>query len=193
MSAQTITQQVRWQDFIVRNEVDTVLEIARRQGWQDCKVFGSGAMITHPREAQGWKLIPADMYEYSIPSEAASRVVQVINAGVRVQGVIIADDQRREKATPPAAPESPSVPLEWVKPLAARAAKALLRLAAAAGMLILAAGLAYILLTAAPLLIGVLVLVAFTGMGTEYDPKLVILVDDGSGGSTWIDLFTWYD
>lgn len=191
MSAQTITQQVRWQDFSVRNEVDTVLEMARQQGWQDCEVFGSGTMIMQPQEAQGWKLIPADMYEYSIPSDAARRVLQVINAGVRVQGVIIADDQRREVVTPPPAPDSPSVPLEWARPLAARAAKALLWLVVAAVMLIFLAGMVYILLTAAPLLIGMLVLGALTG--TKYDPKLVILVDDGRGGSAWIALFTWYD
>jgi hypothetical protein len=192
MSAQTITQQVRWQDFSVRSEVDTVLEMARQQGWQDCEVFGSGAMIMQPQEAQGWKLIPADMYEYSIPLKAARRVLQVINAGVRVQGVIIADDQRREVVTPPPAPDSPSVLLEWARLLADRAAKALL-LVLAAGMLIFLAGMAYILLTAAPLLIGMLVLGAFMGAGTKYDPKLVILVDDGSGGSAWIALFTWYD
>jgi hypothetical protein len=190
MSAQTITQQIRWQDLSVRTETDTVMEIARRQGWQDCEIFGNGAMITSPQEARGWKLIPANMYEYSIPTEAARRVLQVINAGVRVQGVIIADDQRR-KAMPPPAPDNPGKPLEWVGPLAARAGKALLCLAGAAAMLAFVAGFVSILLMGWPLLIGMLVLVAFTG--TNYDPKLVILVDDGSGGSAWIALFTWYE
>ncbi len=191
MSAQTNTQQVRWQDLSVRTEIDTVMEIARRQGWKDCEIFGSGAMITDPGEARGWKLIPADMYEYSIPPEAASRVLQVINAGVRVQGVIIADDQRREAPTPPPEPDSPSKPLEWVGPLAARAGKVLLWLAGAAVILAVIAGIVSILLMGWPLLIGMLVLMAFTG--TNYDPKLVILVDDGNGGSAWIALFTWYD
>ena len=191
MSAQTITQQVRWQDFSVRTEADTVLEMARQQGWQECEIFGSGAMITHPQEAQGWKLFPADMYEYSIPSEAARRVLRVINAGVRIQGVIIADDQRREAPTPPPAPESTSKLLEWAKPLAAWAGSALLKLVVAAGILVFVAGMAYILLMMAPLLIGMLMLGAFPGI--NYDPKLVILVDDGNGGSAWIALFTWYE
>jgi hypothetical protein len=25
-----------------------------------------------------------------------------------------------------------------------------------------------------------------------YDPKLVILVDDGNGGTVWVSVFTWY-
>lgn len=191
MSAQTITQQVRWQDLSVRAEIDTVMEIARRQGWQDCEIFGSGAMITGPQEARGWKLIPADMYEYSIPPEAARRVLQLINAGVRVQGVIIADDQRREAPAPPA---SPGKSLEWVGPLAARAGKVLLCLVGAAAILAFVAGIVSILLMGWPLLIGILVLGVFGALtGVNYDPKLVILVDDGSGGIAWIALFTWYE
>jgi hypothetical protein len=191
MSTQTITPQVRWQDFNVRTETDTVLEMARRKGWQDCEIFGSGAMITQPREEQGWTLIPADGYEYSIPPEAADRLLQVINAGVRVQGVIIADDQRREAPAPPPEPVSPAKPLEWFKPLAAGAGKALLWLAGAAAILALFVGMASIMILAAPVLIGMMMLGGSTGMA--YDPKLVILVDDGSGGSTWISLFTWYE
>ncbi len=189
MSDQTITQQVRWQDLKVRSEADLVMELARRQGWQDCGSFGSGAMITSPQEARGWKLIPADMYEYSIPVEAARRVMQVINAGVRIQGVIIADDQRREAPTPP--PEPDSQALDWIGPLAAQAGKALLWLAGAAAMLAFVAGMASIMLIAAPVLVIMMMLGGSTG--TSYDPKLVILVDDGNGGSAWIDLFTWYD
>ena len=81
MFAQSITQQVRWQDFTVRNEVDMILEIAHQKDWDDCEVFGSGDMIAQTQESKGWKLIPADMYEYSIPAEAVSRVHQIINAG----------------------------------------------------------------------------------------------------------------
>jgi hypothetical protein len=32
-----------------------------------------------------------------------------------------------------------------------------------------------------------------TRTGVDYDPKLVVLVDDGKGGTTWVSLFTWYD
>ncbi len=32
-----------------------------------------------------------------------------------------------------------------------------------------------------------------TSEGYDYDPKLVVVVDDGEGGTTWISLYTWYD
>ena len=40
-----ITQKVRWQDLKVKNEVETVLEIAHQEGWEDCEIFGYGDMI----------------------------------------------------------------------------------------------------------------------------------------------------
>ena len=92
MSTQMMTQQVQWQDLTVRSEVDVVLEIAKKEGWEDCEIFGHGDMITQPQESMGWELIPADIYKYSIPTEGVTRLHQIINAGVRVQGVIIADD-----------------------------------------------------------------------------------------------------
>ena len=45
----------------------------------------------------------------SIPSERVERVLQTINAGVRIQGVIIADDERR--TAPPAKPPRPRISL----------------------------------------------------------------------------------
>ena len=100
MFTQPNTQLVQWQDFKVRSEVDVVLEIAHQKGWKDCEIFGNGDMITQPLESMGWKLIPADLYEYSIPAEGVDRVLQTINAGVRIQGVIIADDNRRKEPPP---------------------------------------------------------------------------------------------
>jgi hypothetical protein len=32
-----------------------------------------------------------------------------------------------------------------------------------------------------------------SGTNVDYDPKLVILVDDGKGGTVRISLFTWYE
>ena len=58
-------------------------------------IAGNGDMITTPRESNNWKLIPADLYKYSIPTAAVARLHQIINAGVRVHGVIIADDEHR--------------------------------------------------------------------------------------------------
>jgi hypothetical protein len=211
MSTQTIPRQVRWQDLTVMSEIDIVLEIARRQNWKDYEIFGHGDMITQPQDSNGWKLIPADQYEYSIPTEAVSRVHQLINAGVRIQGVIIADDVRREIPAPtsvttpvPApvhAPTSarPKVSLQPIKTALSSVGKTLLKLILIAGViaflgLIVVSLVALIkfmpwLLLVAPLLI----IGAVSSTGTKYDPKLIILVDDGSGIAVWVSLFTWYE
>jgi hypothetical protein len=194
MSAQTLTQQVRWQDFAVMKEIDIVLEIARQKGWKDCEIFGHGDMITQPQDLKGWKLIPADLYEYSIPAESVSRVHQVINAGVRIQGIIIADDERGTAPVPTQAPTSvrPRVSLQPIQRTLSSVGKALLV------MVLITVGIACVGLIAVTLIkITPLFLLAplflIMGAGKEYDPKLIILVDDGSGGAVWISLFTWFE
>jgi len=221
-----ITEQIRWQDLKVRSEFDIVFEIAKKEGWKDCEVFGYGDMITEPQESMGWDLIPADLYEHSIPPEAVARLHQIINAGIRVQGVIIADDQRKEGPAPEPAPAKPRFSLPSVKPVLSRignallgfslgfirsiwavasfSGKALLALIRVAGVIILVAVAAYSLIQNLWLLfpLGFLFLIGAgtstnpgtgTGRRLNYDPKLVILVDDGSGRPVWVSLFTWYD
>ncbi|MGD0612951.1 MAG: hypothetical protein ABSB41_15740 [Anaerolineales bacterium] len=187
MSTQPITQQVRWQDLKVRNEIDVVLEIAKKEGWEDCEIFGHGDMITQPQESKGWKLIPADLYKYSIPREGVGRLHQIINAGVRIQGVIIADDERRTE--PPLTPAKPEVLRPSIEKIVSFIGKALLGLIFVAGTMALITFLTLSLIYLAPILI----LGSLAGAGVGYDPKLVILVDDGKGGTVWISLFTWYD
>ncbi len=53
MFTESTTQQVQWQDFIVKSEVDVVFEMARQKGWKDCEIFGYGDMITQPLEFKG--------------------------------------------------------------------------------------------------------------------------------------------
>jgi hypothetical protein len=189
MSTQTITQQVRWQDLKVRNEIDVVLEIAKKEGWEDCEVFGHGDMITQPQESKGWKLIPADLYKYSIPREGVVRLHQIINAGVRIQGVIIADDERRTKA--PLKPAKPEVLWPSGEKILSWIGKAVVGLIFVAGVIALTAAIAASIVFLAPILILGSLLGSLTGV--NYDPKLVILVDDGRGGTVWVSLFTWYD
>jgi hypothetical protein len=239
MSAQSIIQQVRWQDLEVRSEVDVVFEIAKEKGWDDCEIFGYGSMVTQPRESTGWKLIPADLYDDRISAEGVERVRQIIDAGVRIQGIIIADDQRRTE-TPPA-PSRPKVlpsmitkiqlifdrALTGLRQVPARFGRALAELSRLPARLVraLATGLgrllvgiggvllkiisklvpvalialaAYILIQFPLLLIipGVMMLIGVSkasGTGVSYDPKLVVLVDDGTGGTAWISVLTWYD
>jgi len=224
MPTQIIGKQVRWQDLKVRSEIELVLEIAKNEGWEDCEVFGSGDMITQPQESMGWKLIPADVYKYSIPTQAIERLHRIINAGVRVRGVIIADDERRTEPQP--APAKPKVSLPSLRPVVALIGKTLLGLIRSVGtgvsfigkallgliriaivitlvasVLALLVGVAHALIYFWPVILFGLFVVGFasagtgTGTGTvvDYDPKLVILVDDGRGGTAWVSLFTWYD
>ena len=190
------TQLIVWQDLKVRSEVDVVFEIANQKGWKDCEIFGSGNMITQPQESIGWKLIPADLYEYSIPAEGVDRVLQIINAGVRIQGVIIADDERRIEPTP--VPARSKFSLAPVKKIVSLISKVLFRIIVAASvMTLIGLGLILIahLITFSPWVLGIgLVVLLFSGApGTSYDPKLIILVDDGNGGTVWVSVLTWYD
>lgn len=240
MTALTVVEQVRWQDLKVMSELDMVLDIAKRAEWGDCEVFGYGDMITEPQESMGWKLIPADLYKDSIPPQAVERLHQIINAGIRVRGVIIADDERRMEPAPASAPTPtrPKVSRSFVKAAASWIGKALLglihsvRTAASfaeraltgfidlvgAGVSLLGKVLFGLIRIAAigalvalgvyalfhffwPILVLGFVILMFSGVGTStskasrtsFDPKLVILVDNGSGGTTWVSLYTWYD
>jgi hypothetical protein len=181
MFTQPTTQQVQWQDLKVISEVDIVHKIAQQNGWKDCEIFGYGVMITQPLESMGWNLIPADLFEYSIPDEGIDRILQIINAGVRIQGVIIADDQRR--INPPPIPTKLMVSLASARTVFSIIGKALF------GFLIVT------------IVVGLFVYLPWSILGTalilgatmSHDPKLIILVDNGNGGITWISVLTWFD
>ena len=184
MFTQPTTQLVQWQDFKVKSEADIVFEIAQQKGWSDCEIFGSGDMITQPLESMGWKLVPADLYEYSIPAEGVDRVLQIINAGIQIKGVIIADDERG--TVPPPTPARNLVALPSITSVVTLIGKALLGLIVLAGIIALLAG---VIALAPLLLLGAL----FGGGDLDYDPKLIVLVDGGNGDTVWISLFTWYE
>jgi hypothetical protein len=183
MITQPTTLLVQWQDLKVISEVDLVLNIAQQNGWKDCEIFGSGDMLTQPLESMGWNLIPADLYEYSIPDEGVDRILQIINAGVRIRGVIIADDQR--KIDPPPAPAKPVVSLPSAGTVLSMVGKILIGLAVIAGVALIG-----FWLVVGALVFGLLLIL---GASTELDPKLLILVDDGNGGIAWISVLTWFD
>ena len=210
MSAQTIHQQVQWQDLKVRSELEVVFEVAAKEGWKDCEMFGHGDMITQPQESTGWKLIPADQYDHSIPIEAIKRLHQVINAGVQVRGVIIADDERRTE--PPPAQARPKVLvkkvlLKAVGSVVSRIARTLLWLTCIAILAAVVIGLIALVVTwpvyfVPMIILGLLVCAGASSSPStstssitrkRYDPKLVVLVDDGNGGTAWVSLFTWYE
>jgi hypothetical protein len=165
--------------------------------------------------------------------EAVGRLHEVINAGVRVRGVIIADDERRQEPAPaPVEPEerriepppAPARPRPSIRPVLSWIGEAwpgfvhsvgtgmswigkmIFGLFCVVSVLALAAGaISLVMLIVRSLagfwpvvLVGLFIAIV-TGAGSsggisvDYDPELVILVDDGQGGTTWISLFTWYD
>jgi hypothetical protein len=183
MFTKPVTRQVQWQDFKVLNEADTVLKIAHQNGWKDCKIFGHGDMLTQPRESMGWKLIPADLYEYSIPAVGVSRILQILNAGVRIQGVIIADDLRKKNS--PHIPAKPTASRPSTGSVFSMIGKIVLGLISIAGSLMI--GIA---------VVGFVTVFSFLllmGVGMMLDPQLIILVDDGNGGTAWVSVLTWFE
>jgi hypothetical protein len=160
---------------------------------------------------------------------------QIINAGIRVRGVIIADDKRKPQPAPAPVPEParPRFSLPSLKPVLSGVGKmvkgvihgagavmsffgnALLGLAGAVVSLIgkmllglvYAAGVAAMIGAAGYMLInhfwlalpvGLVMLMCATSnpdptRRVKYDPKLVVLVDDGNGRTVWVSLYTWYD
>jgi hypothetical protein len=183
MLSQSTAQIIQWQDFKLPSEADLVLNLGQQNGWKDCKIFGRGAMITQPLESMGWKLIPADLYEYSIPVEGVNRILQIINSGVHIQGVIIADDQRNKKST--TAPATPLKPQVSSKTSSDMIGKVLLGFVFIAMLIVIGSFALIGTVLIAPMLL--------MGIATNYDPELVILVDDGNEGLAWISIFTWYD
>ncbi len=183
MTTQSTTQLIQWQDFKVMSEVDLVLKIAQQNRWKDCKIFGFGSMITQPLESFGWKLVPADLYEYSIPPEGVERILKIVNSGVRIQGVIIADDERGKNSSH--TQEKPMVSMPSARKVYSLIGRGLL------GLVILVCGVLFGLTVVA----GAIVIVPLIILGAAfgYDPKLIILVDDGKGGTVWVSVLTWYD
>jgi hypothetical protein len=143
------------------------------------------------------------------PAPARIRVQDVIIAGdqhrtepapapapaparIRVQGVVIAGDQRRTRP----APARPAVSQPSAKkglPFIGRALLGLICVAGVIGVIwLLSMSLVYLV----PMVIlGLLVSGGKSGYSYsyDYDPKLVVLVDDGKGATVWVSLFTWYD
>ena len=192
MLPETKTTAFTIQEFQVMTE-DMMLinDLAAKHGWADIEVFGKGDMVGSPKIANHWKLIPADLYESTIPTEARQRVYIAYKAGVQIKGVVIADDERKP-ASPPASKDKTieiNQAMEKADQFGSVMLKVLLGLAVAAVTAVVISALAAILVTIGT---GLLIL---TGLGAvlSLDPKLVILIDDGNGGTIWVSLYTWYD
>ena len=197
MSTKTINQ---FKFQVMSDDMYLLSELASRNGWTDVERFWQGEMITIPMEVNGWKLIPADQYKYSIPPEAVERVLELLNAGVHIQGIVIADDIRlyeaNQKSAKPSPQKADSKPhkapfdlgqFDW--DVVQTILKVLgIIVAVIAAVITLSALLAVIATVGA----GLLVVAAIVG-ALALDPKLIVLISDGNGGTIWVCLYTWFE
>jgi len=192
------TNQFQFQ--VMSDDMYLLSELASRNGWDDVERFWQGEMITMPMEVKGWKLIPADQYKYSIPSEAVGRVFELLNAGVKIQGIVIADDirsydakQKPAKPSPQKADPKPRkdtfepVQINWDFVLTIFKILGVIT-AVIAAVITLSALLAVI----ATVGVGILVVAGILG-ALAFDPKLIVLISDGNGGTIWVCLYTWFE
>jgi hypothetical protein len=77
----------------------TVDEVASKHGWEvgekAIRVIGQGEIPTDPVEVNGWKVMKATDYEGIVPQEAIERVKILLDEGVEIKGLLIADDLRK--------------------------------------------------------------------------------------------------
>ena len=192
MLPETRTTKYSIQEFQVMTE-DMMLinDLAAKHGWTDIEVFGKGDMVGSPKIANHWKLIPADLYESTIPTEATQRVYIAYKAGVQIKGVVIADDERKPASPPASKMQTLEInqAIEKAEQVGSVMLKVLFGLALATIAVVVISALAAILVAVGTALL----VVAGLGAALVYDPQLIILIDDGNGGTIWVSLYTWYD
>ena len=190
--------QVQFQEM--SDDMYLLSEVASQNGWTDVESFWQGEMITKPMEVNGWKLIPADQYKYSIPSEAVGRVFELLNAGVQIKGIVIADDKRsyeaKQKPAKPSPQKTDSKPRKDTFDLGQFDWDVVLTILKVLGVIaaVIAAVITLSALLAVIATVGVGILVVAGILGAlAFDPKLIVLISDGNGGTIWVCLYTWFE
>lgn len=119
-----------------------------------------------PRYRDGWWFVPSD--PASLPGFARQRVEAIRNAGIPIQGVVVAHEAPRLLP----APKNPRTP----KPVVPRPIlrKALAAAAALSVLLLYATGLSLVF-----------------GLTLLLDPVVYVVLNDGNGRSTWIEVVRW--
>ena len=178
------TDQVLFQ--VMSDDMFLLSEIASQNGWTDVERFWQGEMINTPIDVNGWKLIPADQYEHSIPAEAVERVLLLVNSGVQIQGIVIADDLRIHQVQK-IQPEPTPIQINW--DVVKAVLKVLGTIVAVIAAIVTLSSLLAILATVG---MGLLVVTGIVA-AVAFDPKLIVLISDGNGETVWFSLYTWYD
>ncbi|MDD1777312.1 MAG: hypothetical protein LUQ65_04015 [Candidatus Helarchaeota archaeon] len=171
---------------VMSDDMYILSQIVSQNGWTDVEEFYQGEMIENPLNCNGWELIPADQYEYSIPPEAVQRVCQLVNAGVQIKGIVIADDPR-SRPVKSVKPAKETLQINWK--IIWGVLKILGMVMAGVVAVVAVSALAVVIVAAG---LGLLVVTAL-GAALMYDPKLIILISDGEGNTIWVSLYTWYD
>jgi hypothetical protein len=184
-----------------RDAVSEVSAIARREGWTKVCVMGVMNMIDHPQYIGDWAIYPKDQFPHRIPAEGLERLRTIINAGIKIKGVVVMDDPRHHplptKLLPPPDPrrrinipdvELPQIELpevDWGF-VFGTTLKILLGTMAAVAAVVVGA-----FLIAAILAVGTAMLVlAGVAAALVYDPELAIITSEGSH---LISIFSWED
>lgn len=155
--------------MVMTPDIELLFKTAQEKGWKDVGTFGHGKMITEITNIGEWRLFPADLYNNPIPAWAMQRVFYCVNAGIKIKGIVIADDLRKytEKPTKPVPPKLPDMS-EFVKFI----------------------GALFGFLLHAALMIGYIALMIIASI-IQFDP-LVVIVLDGKEDSPWMYIAEYY-
>ncbi|MBN1536195.1 MAG: hypothetical protein JW908_05640 [Anaerolineales bacterium] len=130
----------------------------------DYEVIGKGRLPTEPMQIGDWWVVPAHVYNSTIPPEAIGKVFDLINQGVRLRGLLVADDIRKTK------PQEKNEHENEANQVGDRIFGIIAGIAGAVGMLAL--GMIWLL-----------------GSVVAYDPMLIAVLEDGR----WICIHSWYE
>ncbi len=151
-------------------------------------VVGYGRMITKPIFKNGWYLVPQEQYDGIIPDLAIESVEQMRQAGVEIEGVVIAcrmqeppeQDEPEEDEYERLAKQAKQVG-ELVLNKMASAGKALLPVAKEVGKVVLTVA------GAIGVFLGIVLIVGLAGACLSNDPVLIVVLKDGS----WVEVMRW--
>lgn len=59
------------------------------------EVVGFGEVPTQPVQIGDWWVMPAELYQRKVPKEAYQKLFSLIRQGVKIKGVLIADDMKK--------------------------------------------------------------------------------------------------
>ncbi len=158
----------------ISQDTKDVMSLARKKHW-GFRVLGDRGMIPNPIFLFGWWFIPLEQDKLVIPARANRRVQELLNAGVRIKGVIVAHQSTyclpAPKAEPKPKPQpKPKKELDW-QPLIKTITVALQITLGMATAVLYAVGIV--------LSVGVQMILI--------DPALIVVLEDG----TWVEVMSW--